>query len=140
MQNSNAFGQNKFKSGKHKTAITQLQKLTGTWRLIEFADLDSATSKWKYPYVKNPKGYFTYIKSGIVNLNISADTALKISEHSIKNYSINLLNWANNFHYVILELTHLIIINQLTHHVKGGSLPWYIDIDQPTPFVLKGDN
>ena len=46
---------------------------------------------------KNPKGYFTYTKSGIVNLNISADTALKISEDSVKNYSINLLNLANNF-------------------------------------------
>ena len=50
-----------------------------------------------------------------------------------------MLNWANNFHYVILELTHLIIINQLTHHVKGGSLPWYIDTDQPRSFNLKGD-
>ena len=92
VQNFNSFGQNKIKSGKPKIATTQLEKLTGTWRLIEFADLDSATSKWTYPYGINPKGYFTYTKSGIVNLNISTETPLKISEDSAKNYNINLLN------------------------------------------------
>lgn len=27
----------------------------------------------------------------------------------------------------------------VTHYVKGGSLLWYIDTDQPRPFMLKGD-
>lgn len=135
---SNSFGQNK--SSKSKTETTHLDKLIGTWRLIEFADLDSATSQWTYPYGKNPKGYFTYTKSGIVNLNISAETPLKISEDSAKNYNINLLNWVNHVSLGYFG-TYTVDFNKsiVTHHVKGGSLPWYIDTDQPRQFVLKGD-
>jgi hypothetical protein len=133
-------GQNKIKSGKSKTPTTQLDKLIGTWRLIEYADLDSAISKWTYPYGKNPKGYFTYTKSGIVNLNISTETPLKISGDSAKNYNINLLNWVNNFSVGYFG-TYTVDFNKsiVTHHPKGGSLPWYIDTDQPRPFIFKGD-
>lgn len=139
-QTFNSFGQNQIKSVKHKTTITQLEKLTGTWKLIEFADVDSLTSKWMYRYGKNPKGYFTYTKSGIVNLNISAETPLKISEDSAKNYNINLLNWTDHFSLGYFG-TYTVDFKKsiVTHHVKGGSLPWYIDTDQPRPFVLKGD-
>ncbi|MES1224499.1 MAG: lipocalin-like domain-containing protein [Bacteroidota bacterium] len=27
----------------------------------------------------------------------------------------------------------------VTHHIKGDSLPWYIDTDQQRPFIIKGD-
>lgn len=43
------------------------------------------------------------------------------------------------FHKDILELTQLISKKIKTHHVKGGSLPWYDDTDQPRLFILKGD-
>jgi len=139
-QTFNSFGQGITESGKSKIATTQLEKLIGTWRLIEFADLDSATSKWTYPYGINPKGYFTYTKSGVVNLNISSETALKISEDSAKNYNINLLNWVSHFSLGYFG-TYTVDFNKsiVTHHVKGGSLPWYIDTDQPRQFILKGD-
>src|SRR5664279_397780 len=137
---SNSFGQSKIKPGKINIAGMQESKLTGTWRLVEFADLDSATSTWTYPYGKNPKGYFTYTRSGIVNLNICSETPLKISEDSAKNYNINLLNWADH-NSIGYFGTYSIDFNKsiVTHHVKGGSLPWYIDTDQPRQFILKGD-
>jgi len=132
-----SFGQ---KSSEPKTIATQLDKLIGTWKLIEFADWDSATSQWTYRYGKNPKGYFTYTKSGIVNLNISTETPLKISEDSAKNYNIYLLNWLSHFSLGYFG-TYTVDFNKsiVTHHVKGGSLPWYIDTDQPREFILKGD-
>jgi len=135
-----SFGQGKTKSIKPTIETTQLEKLIGTWRLIEFSDLDSATSQWTYPYGKNPKGYFTYTKSGIVKLTISTQTPLKISEDSAKYYKINLLNWVNNFSIGYFG-TYTVDFNKsiVTHHVKGGSLPWYIDTDQPREFVIKGD-
>ena len=138
--NSSSFGQGKIKSSKSKSATTQLEKLIGTWRLIEFANLDSATSKWTYPYGKNSKGYFTHTKTGIVNLNISAETPLKISEDSAKNYNINLLNWVNHISLGYFG-TYTVDFNKsiVTHHVKGGSLPWYIDTEQLRQFLLKGD-
>ena len=137
---SNSSGQSKIKSGKNNKIETQASKLAGTWRLIEFADLDSATSTWKYPYGKSPKGYFTYTKTGILNLNISSGTPLNISEDSAKNYNIKLLNWVYNYSLGYFG-TYSVDFNKsiVTHHVKGGSLPWYIDTDQQRPFILTGD-
>ena len=137
---SNSFGQTKMKSTKPEKSVKQAHKLVGTWRLIEFADLDSVTLTWAYRYGKTPKGYFTYTKSGIVNLNISAETPLRISEDSAKNYNVHLLQWVNNNSLGYFG-TYTIDLNKsvVTHHVKGGSLPWYIDTDQPRPFIFKGD-
>jgi hypothetical protein len=123
-----------------KTAKQNTNPLAGTWRLIEFSDLDSLTGKWIYRYGKKPRGYFTYTKTNIVNLNISTDTPLKISEDSAKKLNVNLLEYLNTvslgyFGTYTLDLEKSIV----THHVKGGCLPWYIDTDQPRPFTLKGD-
>ena len=106
--------------------------LAGTWRLIEYANLDSATGKWEEPYGKNPKGYFTYTKTGIVNLNISTETPLKISEDSAKNLSINYLTLVDNYSFGYFG-TYTVDWEKsiVTHHVKGGSVSWYIDTDQP---------
>lgn len=136
----NLFGQSKTKSNKHNIASAQMNRLPGTWRLVEFADLDPVTSTWTYSYGKNPKGYFTYTKNGIVNLNISSETPFKISKDSAKNYNVNLLNWVDS-NSVGYFGTYSVDINKsiVTHHVKGGSLPWYIDTDQPRPYILKGD-
>ena len=114
--------------------------IIGTWRLIEYKDLDTLTGKWNYPYGKNPQGYFTYTKTNIVNLNISSDSHLKISEDSAKNFSIYYFDMAdhNAFGYFgtySIDAKKLIV----THHVKGGSIPWYIDTDQHRPFAIKGD-
>jgi len=135
-----SFGQSKIKSGKPNIAFAQTNKLIGTSRLVEFADLDAATSTWTYSYGKNPKGYFTYTKNGIVNLNISSETQLKISKDSARNFRTNLLNWVDS-NSVGYFGTYSVDFNKsiVTHHVKGGGLPWYIDTDQQRPFILKGD-
>ena len=69
---TNSYGQNKMSIVKTNKKSTVQDKLVGTWKLVEFADIDSLTGNWKYRYGKNPKGYFTYTKNGIVNLNISS--------------------------------------------------------------------
>jgi len=136
----NSYGQNNNKTEKTNKKGIQPNKLVGTWRLIEFADLDSLTGNWGYRYGKNPKGYFTYTKNNIVSLNISSETPLRISEDSAKNYSINLYKFVNNNSLGYFG-TYSVDFNKsvVTHHVKGGCLPWYIDTDQPRPFMLKGD-
>ena len=135
-----SFGQSKAQSSKPKKAEIQMAKIIGTWKLVEFENLDSTTLQWTYPYGKNPKGYFTYTKTGIVNLNISSEIPFKISEDSAKNYNINLLNWVDHYSLGYFG-TYSVDLSKsvVTHHVKGGSLPWYIDTDQPRPFILKGD-
>ena len=61
------------KTDKNKKDKIEKNKLVGTWKLIEYTDYDTATNKWINPYGNHPKGYFTYTKSGIVNLNVSGN-------------------------------------------------------------------
>lgn len=135
-----SYGQTKSKTKSIENSQILLNKLIGTWKLIEFADLDSTTDKWEYAYGKHPKGFFTYTKTGIVNLNIPVDTALTISEDSAKNYNVNLLKWVYNYSFGYFG-TYSVDFNKsiITHHVTGGSLPWFVETDQPRPFSFKGD-
>lgn len=135
-----SFGQGKVKSKQSTKTKTQATSIVGTWKLIEFVNLDTLNGEWIYRYGKNPRGYFTYTKSGVVNINISTDSPMKISEESAKDYSVNLLDYIDTnslgyFGTYTVDLEKSIV----THHVKGGSIPWYVDTDQPRPFILKGD-
>ncbi len=119
--------------------IQQENKLAGTWRLIEFSELDS-TGVWEYPFGKNPRGYFTYTKNFILNINISSEVPLKIISDSIKNYSVNLNHYLSNYalgYFGTYSVDYKTSI--VTHHVQGGSIPSYINTDQKRPFILKGD-
>lgn len=136
----NSSGQNKTKSSDPKIGSTQPNKLTGTWTIIEYSDFDTLTGKWKDRYGQHPRGYFTYTKSGIVSINISTDNPTKVSEDSAKNMSVNYYQnyYSNAFSYFgtyNVDWKKSIV----THSVKGGSLLWYIDTDQPRLFILKGD-
>lgn len=135
-----SYGQTNRTTKTIDSSQTLLGKLIGTWKLIEYTDLDSTTGKWVYDYGKHPRGFFTYTKTGIVNLNISVGTALTISEDSAKNYKINLLKWVYNYSFGYFG-TYSVDFDKsiITHHVTGGSLPWFVDTDQPRPFIFKGD-
>lgn len=114
--------------------------IVGTWKLIEFTDLDSATNTWNFRYGKQPRGYFTYTKSGVVSINISTDSPLKISAQEGKKYSVNLNDYiqTNSFGYFGTYMVEA-EKSRVIHHVKGGTIPWYVDTDQPRPFILKND-
>jgi len=133
-------GQNKNQNNKLNSSNKQANKLVGTWRLIEYADLDTLTGKWTYPYGKNPRGYFTYTSTNIVNLNISQENQLKLTEDSAKTFPVSYYNWTENYSFGYFG-TYSVDWQKsiVTHHVKGGSVLWYTDTDQPRPFLLKGD-
>ena len=136
----NSFAQNKMTSSKIHNTKLQPSTIVGTWRLIEHTDIDTISGKWFYRYGKNPRGYFTYTKSGVVNLNISTDSPMKISEDSARNFSVNLYDYlitnaVGYFGTYTVDLEKSIV----THHVKGGSYPWYFETDQQRPFIIKGD-
>jgi hypothetical protein len=135
-----SYGQSDAKKVNSIGKTSQQNTLVGTWKLIEFADLDSATGQWKYRYGRNPKGYFTYTNSGVVSLNISSEIPLKMSEDSTKRYSTTLFDIIDKsgvgyFGTYTADWGKSIV----THHVTGGTIPNYIDTDQQRPFILKGD-
>jgi hypothetical protein len=52
---------------KLKVPVPDVQNLIGTWRVVEFADLDKA-GKWVYWFGEHPKGYFVYDATGHVHI------------------------------------------------------------------------
>jgi hypothetical protein len=114
--------------------------IAGVWRLVDFADFDSVSNTWVHRYGKNPKGYFIYTAGGILSINISNENPLKVSEEAGKKYSVNIYDYinTNSFGYFgtyTLEPDKRRVI----HHVKGGTIPWYTDTEQPRQIQLKGD-
>ncbi|MEO6221154.1 MAG: lipocalin-like domain-containing protein [Ginsengibacter sp.] len=135
-----SFGQNNSKTREAINKELQSNKLLGTWSIIEYSDFDTLTGKWKDRYGQHPRGYFTYTKSGIVSINISTDTPIKVSEDSAKKMSVNYFQMYkyNAFSYFgtyTVDWKKSIV----THHVKGGSMLWYNGTDQPRQFMIKGD-
>jgi hypothetical protein len=59
-------------------------KLAGTWKLISDSDFDSGSIKCMQSYGEHPQGYFTYTSTNIVNLNISHENSLNLTENSAK--------------------------------------------------------
>jgi hypothetical protein len=114
--------------------------IAGVWKLVEFVDLDSATNTWVHRYGKNPRGYFIYTAGGILSINISHENPLKISEEEGKKKMVNVFDYLSydSFGY-FGTYTFEPEKGSVIHHVKGGTIPWYTDTEQPRQIQLKGD-
>ncbi len=132
----------KERSTSSSSAANELKskRFDGTWRLIEFADLDSATNQWIYPLGRHPKGVSIYTEDSIFNVTLSSEHPLQVPEDSVDTYSVNLMNYIQ--HYGVgffgtysIDIKH----SKIIHHVEGGTNPFYIGTDQPRPFILKND-
>lgn len=121
----------------------EARALIGTWRVVEFADLDK-DGKWQYWYGEHPRGYFVYDATGHVHIQImrvpplapypeSIFDAGKMAspEHALAAYTAYLAYFGT---YTVDAQKHLV-----THHVEGSLAPDYTNTDQPRHFKLKGD-
>lgn len=135
-----SYGQNKSKMSNADKSVTQPNKLAGTWKIIEYTDFDSVTARWTHPYGDHPRGYFTYTEGGIVNLNISSENPLIITKDSAYTHSFTLGELLDNYAAGYFGIYTIDYENTtVTHHPKGGSIPWYIGTDQHRQFIIQGD-
>jgi hypothetical protein len=117
--------------------------LIGTWRLVEYADLDK-DGKWQYWYGQHPRGYFVYDATGHVHIQIMRVPLLApfpeanwdigklpSPEHALAAYNAYLAYFGT---YTVDAKKHVVI-----QHVEGSMAPDYTDTDQPRPFKLEGD-
>jgi hypothetical protein len=117
--------------------------LIGTWRVVEFADLDK-DGKWRYWYGEHPRGYFVYDATGHVHIQIMKvpplapfpeanfdGGKLPSPEHALAAYNDYLAYFGT---YTVDAEKHVV-----THHVEGSLAPDYTDTDQPRSFKLEGD-
>jgi hypothetical protein len=129
-------------------AFTQLpteeaHALIGTWRLVEFTDLDKE-GKWQYRFGEHPRGYFVYDATGHVHIQIMrvpplapfpeaslAGNRPPTAEHALAAYTAYVAYFGT---YTVDLKKHVV-----THHVEGSLSPDFTDTDQPRPFKLEGD-
>jgi hypothetical protein len=117
--------------------------LIGTWRVVEFADLDKG-GKWQYKYGEHPRGYIVYDATGHVHVQImkvpplapfseanTDDGKPPSAEHALAAYTAYVAYFGT---YTVDEEKHMV-----THHVEGSLRPDYTDTDQARPFRLEGD-
>jgi len=128
---------------KLKVPVPDVQNLIGTWRVLEFADLDK-DGKWVYWFGEHPRGYFVYDATGHVHIQImkvpplprfpeanSNDGKPPTAEHALAAYNA----YVAYFGTYTVDTQNRIV----THHVEGSLSPDYTDTDQPRPFKLEGD-
>jgi hypothetical protein len=121
----------------------ETHSLIGTWRLVEFVDLDK-DGKRQYRFGEHPRGYFVYDATGHVHIQIMKVPALApfpeakldegkppTPEHALSAYTA----------YVAYFGTYTVDAEKrvVTHHVEGSLAPDFTDTDQPRPFKLEGD-
>ncbi len=119
------------------------EALAGTWRLIEFADVDK-DGKWQYRFGEHPRGYFVYDATGRVHIQIMKVPLLKpfpeangaegkqpTPDQALAAYNAYFAYFGT---YTVDAKKHVV-----THHVEGSLAPDFTDTDQPRPFKLEGD-
>ena len=117
--------------------------LVGTWRLVEFADLDK-DGKWEDRFGEHPRGYFVYDATGHVHIQIMKVPPLlpfpeanivegkpPSAEHALGAYAA----------YVAYFGTYAVDAKKqvVTHQVEGSLAPEFTGTDQARPFKLEGD-
>ena len=113
--------------------------IVGTWKLVEFANLDSSTNQWQYPFGEKPRGFFTYTANGIVNLNISNENPLELPADSLNSTTFVYNEFMDNAVGYFGKYEVSFENSTVTHKVEGGTIPFYIGTEQPRPFRLNGD-
>jgi hypothetical protein len=115
----------------------------GTWRLVEFADLDK-DGKWVYWFGEHPRGYIVYDATGHMHIQIMKVPPLvpfpesnwdvgtpPSAEHAVAAYQ----SYEAYFGTYTVDDAN----NVVTHHVEGSVHPDYTDSEQARPFSLDGD-
>jgi len=123
--------------------MKMVHALVGTWRLLDFADLDK-DGTWHCRFGEHPRGYFVYDATGHVHIQIMkvpplapfpeaqlGDDKRPTPEHALAAYSAYVAYFGT---YTVDAAKRVV-----THHVEGSLAPDFTGTDQPRPFQLEGD-
>jgi hypothetical protein len=123
--------------------MMMVHALVGTWRVVDFVDLDK-DGTWHRRFGEHPQGYFFYDATGHVHIQIMkvpplapfpeaklGDGKPPTPEHALAAYSA----------YVAYFGTYTVDAEMqvVTHHVEGSLAPDFTGTDQPRPFKVEGD-
>jgi hypothetical protein len=119
------------------------QALLGTWRVVSYEDRkdeNDPNSEWVYPFGRNPRGYFTYDRTGHVTVQLMKMPAARFASGDDAKPTPDELRavydgYVAYFGTYTVNATKRIVV----HHVEGSLRPGYAGTDQERPFLITGD-
>jgi len=123
-------------SSRTLAAQQPVPRLVGTWRLVEFCNVDTPGDT-TYSLGRRPIGFFIYDRAG--NLSIQAMRAAPSG--AFLRDSVPLIGMAElRTSYFGYFGTYTITSDStVVHHVTGGTIPGYIGTDQRRNYRMRGD-
>jgi hypothetical protein len=119
---------------------TAARSLVGTWRLVEFWDLDE-DGKRAYKFGEHPRGYIVYDSTGHVFVGFMRDPPVPPDgfggrlppSDDLKSRAWDA--YGGYFGTYTVDWGAKVVI----HHVEGALNPRYVGSDERRPFTLTGD-
>ena len=111
-------------------------RLVGTWRLVEFCNVDTPGDT-TYSLGRRPIGFFIYDRAG----NLSIQVMRATPSAAFRQDSIPLGGMAElRTQYFGYFGTYTITSDStVVHHVAGGTIPSYVGTDQRRNYRIRGD-
>lgn len=118
------------------SAQRPVPRLVGTWRLVEFCNIDTPGDT-TYPLGRRPVGYFIYDPAG--NLSIQVMRAAPSGAFLQDSVPLGGMAELRTSYFGYFGTYTITSDTTVVHRVKGGTIPSYIGTDQPRNYWIRGD-
>lgn len=111
-------------------------RLVGTWRVVEFCDVDTRGDT-TYALGRRPIGFFIYDLAG--NLSIQAMRASPSGAFLRDSIPLGGMAELRSSYFGYFGTYTITSDSTVVHRVTGGTIPSYIGTDQPRNYRFRGD-
>jgi hypothetical protein len=111
-------------------------RLVGTWRLIEFCNVDRPGDT-TYSLGRRPIGFFIYDAAG--NVSIQAMRAAPSGAFTRDSVPLRGMAELRTSYFGYFGSYTVTSDSTVVHHVRGGTIPSYVGTDQRRNFRFRGD-
>jgi len=118
------------------TAQQPVPRLVGTWRLVEFCNVDQPGDT-TYSLGRRPIGFFIYDTAG--NLSIQAMRAAPSGAFTRDSLPLAGMAELRTSYFGYFGSYTITSDSTVIHHVTGGTIPSYIGTDQPRNYRIRAD-
>ncbi len=123
-------------SGTAVAAQAPVPRLVGTWRLVEFCNVE-ASGDTTYSLGRGPIGFFVYDAAG--NLSIQAMRAAPPRAFLQDSVPFRGMAELRESYFGYFGTYTITSDSTVVHHVRGGTIPSYIGTDQRRNYRFRGD-
>lgn len=110
--------------------------LVGTWRVVEFCDVDRPGDTL-YTLGRSPIGFFSYDRAG--NRSIQAMRATPVAAFMKHSVPLAGMAEARNSYFGYFGTDTVTSDATVVHHITGGTIPSYTGTDPQRTYRLRGD-